>query len=82
MNKRTVHKLIVNVGIFAAIMVLTVWSVFRKQNIAEIVDAVRQMSGEYLAVSVFLAVLFVSLEGCMIWYLLKGIGEQTALQCP
>jgi len=79
MNKKKVRKLIGNVGIFTAIMVLTFWSVFRKQNFAEITDAVGQMSRGYLAASVFLAVFFVAGEGCMIWYLLKGIGERTAL---
>lgn len=79
MNKNTVHKLIVNVGIFAVIMALTFWSVFRNQDFTEIADAVGQMSGEYLAAGVFLAIFFVAGEGCMIWFLLKGIGEQTTL---
>lgn len=79
MNKKKVHELIVNVGIFGAIMALTFWSVFRGQDIAEIAGAVRQMSVVYLAVAVFLAAFFVAGEGCMIWYLLRGIGERTTL---
>lgn len=79
MNKKKVHELIVNVGIFGAIMALTFWSVFRGQDFAEIAGAVRQMSGVYLLAAVFLAVFFVAGEGCMIWYLLKGIGERTTL---
>lgn len=79
MNKKKVRELTVNAGIFAAVMALTFWSVFRNQNVAEIVNAIRQMSREYLAASVFLAVFFVAGEGCMIWYLLKGIGERTTL---
>lgn len=79
MNKKKVHEMIVNWGIFAVIMALTFWSVFRGQNFGEIVSAVSQMSGVYLAASVFLAAFFVAGEGCMIWYLLKRIGERTTL---
>ena len=71
MNKKKVHELIVNVGIFAAVMALTFWSVFRGQDFAEIAGAVGQMSGVYLFAAVFLAVFFVAGEGCMIWYLLR-----------
>lgn len=80
MNKKKVHELIVNVGIFAAVMALTFWSVFRGQDFAEIAGAVGQMSGVYLFGAVFLAVFFVAGEGCMIWYLLRGIGEWTTLR--
>lgn len=79
MNKKKVHELIVNVGIFAAVMALTFWSVFRGQDFADIAGAVGQMSGVYLFGAVFLAVFFVAGEGCMIWYLLRGIGERTTL---
>ena len=79
MNKKNIHKLIVNVAAFAVIMALTFWSVFRNQNFSEIADSISQMSGGHLAAAVFLAVFFVTAEGCMIWYLLKGIGEQTTL---
>ena len=79
MNKKKIRELVVNAGIFAVIMGLTFRSVFRGQDIAEIVGAIRQMSGVYLAASAFLAVFFVAGEGCMIWYLLRGIGERTTL---
>lgn len=58
-------------------MLLTFWFVFRSQDISRTVEAVQKMSLGYLAAAFLLAVLFVSAEGCMIWYLLKGIGEQT-----
>lgn len=79
MNKKKIRELVMNAGIFAVIMGLTFWSVFRGQDIAEIVGAIGQMSGVYLAASAFLAVFFVAGEGCMIWYLLRGIGERTTL---
>ncbi len=78
-NQKEMHKLIGNAVIFAIVMALTFWSVFRGQNFAGIVDAVGQMTGTYMAAAAFLAVLFVAGEGCMIWYLLRGIGEQSTL---
>jgi len=79
MNRKEARKLAINVGIFAVVMVLTFWSVFRGQDFAQIVAAIRQMSGGYMAAAIILAIFFVSAEGCMIWYLLRGIGEQTTL---
>ncbi len=79
MNQKEVRRLAVHVGIFVAVMLLTFWSVFRGQDFTEIVAAVRQMSGAYMAAAILLAIFFVSAEGCMIWYLLRGIGEQTTL---
>lgn len=78
-NQKEMHKLIANAVIFAIVMALTFWSVFRGQNFAGIADAVGQMTGTYMAAAAFLAVLFVAGEGCMIWYLLRGIGEQSTL---
>ena len=60
MNKKKIRELVMNAGIFAVIMGLTFWSVFRGQDIAEIVGAIGQMSGVYLAASAFLAVFFVA----------------------
>lgn len=79
MNRKEARKLAINVGIFAVVMALTFWSVFRGQDFAQIVAAIRQMSGGYMAAAIMLAIFFVSAEGCMIWYLLRGIGEQTTL---
>lgn len=79
MNQKEVRRLAVHVGIFVAVMLLTFWSVFRGQDFTEIVAAVQQMSGAYMAAAILLAIFFVSAEGCMIWYLLRGIGEQTTL---
>lgn len=78
-NQKEMRRLAVNAGIFAIVMALTFWSVFRGQDFSRIVAAVRQMAGKYMAVAVFLAVFFVAGEGCMIWHLLRGIGEQSTL---
>lgn len=77
MNEKATRKFFVHIVIFVVVMLLTFWFVFRNQDISRTVAAVQKMSGEYLAAAFVLAVLFVSAEGCMIWYLLKGIGERT-----
>lgn len=77
MSEKGTRKFLFNIGVFTAVMLLTFWFVFRSQDISRTVKAVQKMSLGYLAAAFLLAVLFVSAEGCMIWYLLKGIGEQT-----
>ena len=73
------QKMALNVGVFAAIMAFTCWSVFKNQNMAEIADSVRMMSVSSLAAAMILAVFYVAGEGGMICYLLKGIGEKAKL---
>ncbi len=76
---KSAHRLILNIGIFSIIMALTFWSIFRNQDISEIGDAIQKMPKQYMIATIGLAIFFVSLEGCMIWYLLKGIGEHTTI---
>lgn len=72
-------KLAVNSGIFVLVMILTFWSVFRGQNPGEIAGYIGKMTFPSAAAAVVLAVAFVLGEGCMICYLLKGLGEKTTL---
>ncbi|MCM1282513.1 MAG: flippase-like domain-containing protein [Muribaculaceae bacterium] len=69
----------ISAGLFAAVMALTFWSVLKEQDFWEIVASVRKMSWEHTMLAVCLALCFVSLEGGMIWYLLRGLGEQNSL---
>lgn len=79
MKKDNRKKWIVHISIFAAAMALTFWSVFRNQNFAEMAVSIQRLSMPSAMEAVFLAVAFVAGEGCIIWYLLKGIGEKTSL---
>lgn len=82
MNKKTVARLVFNGVLFALVMLLTFWSVLRGQSIPGIVGMVKRMPCPYVLAATGLAVLFVSGEGCMIWRLLKGVGERTTvLRC-
>lgn len=80
MKKDNRRKWIVHICFFMVVMVLTFWSVFRNQDFAGMAASVRKLSVPSAMKAVFLAVAFVAGEGCMIWYLLKGIGEKTNLR--
>lgn len=45
----------------------------------EMTVSIQRLSMQSMAMAVLLAVFFVAGEGCMIWYLLKGIGERAGL---
>ena len=79
MSEKGIRRFLINIAVFTAVMILTFWFVFRNQDISQTADAVRKMPGAYLAAAVLLAVLFVSAEGVMIWYLLKGVGERAGM---
>lgn len=79
MEKDSRGKWIFHICIFVAVMALTFWSVLRNQDFAGMAASIRKLSALSLSAAVFLAVAFVAGEGCMIWYLLKGIGEKTSL---
>lgn len=71
--------MILDVGIFAAIMALTFWSIFHNQDMGEIAASVQMMSMSALVLAILLSVCYVAAEGSMICYLLKGVGEKAKL---
>lgn len=79
MEKGNRQKWIVHICIFVSVMGLSYWSILKNQDFAKMAASIRKLSILSVAEAVFLAVAFVALEGCMIWYLLKGIGEKTGL---
>lgn len=66
-------KQLIQILVFLLIMLLTFYALFHGRDICEILKAVSEISAGYLLISVFLALLFVSMEGMMIWYLLRLI---------
>lgn len=79
MNEGKKRKFIFHICIFMAIMLLTFWSVFHNEDFTKIMNSVHKMSRPYIVLAILLAIFFVAAEGCMICYLLKGIGEKTSL---
>lgn len=54
-------------------------SIFRNQNMVDIIAAVKMMSISSLVAAAILSVFYVAGEGNMICYLLKGVGEKARL---
>lgn len=73
------QNIVLDVGIFAAIMTFTFWSVFRNQNMVDIIAAAKMMPIPSLVAAAILSVFYVAGEGSMICYLLKGLGEKARL---
>ena len=82
MDIKKKKKLIFNVIIFLAIMVFTIWFVFRDEGVEAVMTAMKQMSFGHLLLAVLIALFFVGAEGVMIWYLLRSIdGKSTLFSC-
>lgn len=79
MNEKGKQKWGLHVCIFIGIMALTFWSVFQNQDFMEVTASIQKLSIQSVAIAILLAVFFVAVEGGMIWYLLKGIGEKAGL---
>lgn len=76
------EKRVFEVLFFLLVLVFTVVTVFKGQDMGKMTEAVLQMNPLYLAAAFFLGVLFVCLEGFMIWDLLKALqGKSSLLQC-
>jgi len=78
MNKK-IKNLTGNLILFLLIMIFTFVFVFRGQDLEPIKTAAKEMSPIGIIVSVILSIAFVSAEGCMIWYLLKKMGNHNKL---
>lgn len=79
MDKGKKKKLVINVLIFLAIMIGTVWFVFRDEGVDAVLTAMKQMSFGHLLLAVVIALFFVGAEGVMIWYLLRAIDGTSSL---
>ncbi len=77
MNSR---KKIIQFIVFLAIMLLTFYAVFRKQELPEIWAAVTQMSWGYVMAALLLGLFFVSAEGIMMKYLFASMGEESNMR--
>lgn len=60
---------------FLSIMLLTFYTIFSRNDLPEIILAVKKMNPFYFVCAAFSALFFVCMEGFMIWYLL-GITEK------
>lgn len=79
MDRKRKKKLAINVILFLAIMVFTMWFVFRDEGVEAVLTAMKQMSFAHLLLAIVIALFFVSAEGVMIWYLLRSIDGTSSL---
>ena len=73
------HKKWISAVLFLGLMFLTIYVVFRKQNVTELWEAVRRMNKWYIFFAALVSVFFTSIEGGIIWYLLRVFGDKTRL---
>ena len=79
MDRKKRRNLFWQIGLFLAIMGITFFVIFRKQDFSGVLRSIGQMRKAHLAAAVVLAVGYVSAEGWMIWYLLKGLWGKISL---
>lgn len=79
MDNSKKKKLVINSFIFFAIMVGTIWFVFRDEGVEAVMIAMKQMSFRHLLLAIAIALFFVGAEGIMIWYLLRSIDGKSSL---
>lgn len=79
MDRNRKKKLAINVILFLAIMVFTMWFVFRDEGVEAVLAAMKQMSFAHLLLAIAIALFFVSAEGVMTWYLLRSIDGTSSL---
>jgi len=65
--------------LFLALMFLTMFIIFKDNNIVTIWQEVKQLKPSYLFGTILTALFFVSAEGMMIWYLLQALDCSTTL---
>lgn len=75
-------KMVFSAVFFLLVMFLTFSAFLKETNLEEVLAAVAGMNPIYLAAAAVTAVLFVVMEGAMIWYLLSAMrGKSGLLRC-
>ncbi|MCI8363040.1 MAG: flippase-like domain-containing protein [Clostridia bacterium] len=82
-DKKTGRKGIIHVIVFIIIMILTFYAVLRGQDLFQIWEALGHMSAAYFLMAILTALFFVCIEGGLLWYLLKSMGDSKSgfLRC-
>ncbi len=68
-----------SVLLLLALAAFTYWTVFRKNDLGDVVNAIQNMDPAYLAGGAAVALFFAAAEGFMLWYLLRPISPQANL---
>ena len=71
-----VKKKILNIAFLAIVFGLTLWSVFRGENLNQVMSLLITANPVYVAVSVGCVVLFIACEAVIIFYLIHTLGSK------
>lgn len=76
------RKYVVSIIFLLALIILTIGTFLQANDLSAVIAALAEMQLSWLGFGVFTAILFVVLEGVMIWYLLRSFRTGTKLyQC-
>ena len=79
MKKIKINKNVAGVIILVLLIGLTLWTVFKDNDIGAVFNAMLSLKPEWFIVSAVTAIFFVCAEGLMIWYLLRTINCKSSL---
>ncbi|MDO4339633.1 MAG: lysylphosphatidylglycerol synthase transmembrane domain-containing protein [Eubacteriales bacterium] len=69
-------KILLNFVFLAAIFTLTVYLVFRGEDVGEILQIIRKADGRYLLLGIVCVILFIIGESVIIYYMMKTLGAK------
>ena len=82
MKDNSTKKLIKNIIIFLALIILTLWVILKDQSITEIIRVFDNVKGEFVLIGIICMFIYIFLEGYNIRRTLKVLGEKiTIKQC-
>lgn len=79
MKKIKLNKNVVGVIVLILLIGLTLWTVFKDNDIGDVFNAMLSLKPEWFVISAVAAIFFVCAEGLMIWYLLRTLKCKTSL---
>lgn len=74
------RKNIISGSLFLAIFLITVYVIFKNNDMAEVWQSIKQLQKSYLFLTIGAALFFVAAEGLMIWYLLRALSCKTKVK--
>ena len=74
------RKHIVSSLFLITLVVVTVWIIVKNNDMEAVVSAIKQMRISWLVLCIAIALLFVAMEGLIIWYLLRPLNENARLK--
>ncbi|MGN0395930.1 MAG: YbhN family protein [Coprococcus sp.] len=74
MEKKNKKKIVINAVVFIAIFLLTIYGVFKGENIGDIKEAVQNCNYYWLIPAILCIFIFIWCESVIIWFLMRSYG--------